>query len=554
MPASEAIQSAPETWPTGSDQDLDHAAALEAHDDNWRPRFNPWLVAFTVTLATFMEALDSSIANVALPHIAGTLSASQDESTWVLTSYLVSNAVVLPISGWLSNRLGRKRFYMSCVALFTATSFLCGLAPSLGMLVLFRIIQGAAGGGLQPSERAILADTFPPEKRSMAFALYGMAVVLAPAIGPTLGGWITDNYSWRWIFFLNIPVGIISLLLTQRIVEDPPYLKRVRKLIQGVDYYGLGLLVIFIGALQFMLDKGQENDWFSSRLIVACAVISAAGFLAFLWRELHTEHPIVDLRLYKLRNFATTQFVMLMIGISLYSTTVLIPQFLQQLMGYSAEQAGLALSAGGLVLIVLFPVAGFLGQKLDPRLLTTIGFILLTYGLYRITNISLGVSFATAVSWRVVMTIGMPFLFVPISVMTYVGVPREKNNEISGLTALARNLGGSIGISAVTTLLVRRQQTHQSYLSAHLNDSNSAYTQQLAGIAAALRQRAAISLPDSLYLAKARIYASLQQQALSLAYVDVIWILVATTAILIPIAYLMKKPDFAAKSDDVSVH
>ena len=554
MPASEAIQSAPETWPTGSDQDLDHAAALEAHDDNWRPRFNPWLVAFTVTLATFMEALDSSIANVALPHIAGTLSASQDESTWVLTSYLVSNAVVLPISGWLSNRLGRKRFYMSCVALFTATSFLCGLAPSLGMLVLFRIIQGAAGGGLQPSERAILADTFPPEKRSMAFALYGMAVVLAPAIGPTLGGWITDNYSWRWIFFLNIPVGIISLLLTQRIVEDPPYLKRVRKLIQGVDYYGLGLLVVFIGALQFMLDKGQENDWFSSRLIVACAVISAAGFLAFLWRELHTEHPIVDLRLYKLRNFATTQFVMLMIGISLYSTTVLIPQFLQQLMGYSAEQAGLALSAGGLVLIVLFPVAGFLGQKLDPRLLTTIGFILLTYGLYRITNISLGVSFATAVSWRVVMTIGMPFLFVPISVMTYVGVPREKNNEISGLTALARNLGGSIGISAVTPLLVRRQQTHQAYLAAHLTNANSAYTQQLAGIAAALRQRAAISLPDSLYLAKARIYASLQQQALSLAYVDVIWILVATTAILIPIAYLMKKPDFAAKSDDVSVH
>ncbi len=553
MPATQAIEEH-ELRPTGSSTEQDHAAALALHDDNWRPRFNPWLVAFTVTLATFMEALDSSIANVALPHIAGTLSASQDESTWVLTSYLVSNAVVLPISGWLSNRLGRKRFYMSCVALFTATSFLCGLAPSLGMLVLFRIIQGAAGGGLQPSERAILADTFPPEKRSMAFALYGMAVVLAPAIGPTLGGWITDNYSWRWIFFLNIPVGIISLLLTQRIVEDPPYLKRVRKLIQGVDYYGLGLLVVFIGALQFMLDKGQENDWFSSRLIVACAVISAAGFLAFLWRELHTEHPIVDLRLYKLRNFATTQFVMLMIGISLYSTTVLIPQFLQQLMGYSAEQAGLALSAGGLVLIVLFPVAGFLGQKLDPRLLTTIGFILLTYGLYRITNISLGVSFATAVSWRVVMTIGMPFLFVPISVMTYVGVPREKNNEISGLTALARNLGGSIGISAVTTLLVRRQQTHQTYLAAHLNDSNSAYTQQLAGIAAALRQRAAVSLPDSLYLAKARIYASLQQQALSLAYVDVIWILVGTTAILIPIAYLMKKPNFAAKSEDVSAH
>ena len=565
MPGTAAIEEKPESrislngsavaGPTlGRRDDRSHHAAHDDHDALWRPSFNPWLVAFTVTLATFMEALDSSIANVALPHIAGSLAASRDESTWVLTSYLVSNAVVLPISGWLSNRFGRKRFYMTCVALFTATSFLCGLAPSLGMLVLFRIIQGAAGGGLQPSERAILADTFPPEKRSMAFAIYGMAVVLAPAIGPTLGGWITDNYSWRWIFFLNIPVGIISLLLTNRIVEDPPYLKRVRALIQRVDYYGLGLLIVFIGALQLMLDKGQENDWFSSRLIVGCAFVSAIGFGIFLWHELRTAHPIVDLRLYKLRNFATTQFVMLMIGVALYSTTVLIPQFLQQLMGYSAEQAGMALSAGGLVIMVLFPLAGLLGQKFDPRLLTTIGFIMLTYGLYRMTDINLGVSFGTAVSWRVMMTIGLPFLFVPISVMTYVGVPREKNNEISGLTSLARNLGGSLGISAVTTLLVRRQQAHQNYLAAHLTSANSTYTQQLAGIASALRQRAALALPDATYLAKARIYDSLQRQALSLAYVDVIWILVATTAILIPIAYLMKKPDFAAKSTNVSTH
>ncbi|MHB1023267.1 MAG: DHA2 family efflux MFS transporter permease subunit [Acidobacteriaceae bacterium] len=526
------------TTATTRQLEMDMAAEHEA----WMPRFNPWVIAFTVTLATFMEALDSSIANVALPHIAGSLAASQDEATWVLTSYLVSNAVVLPISGWISNRIGRKRFYMTCVALFTITSLLCGLAPTLGMLVFFRVIQGAAGGGLQPSERAILADTFAPEKRSMAFAVYGMAVVLAPAIGPTLGGWITDNYSWRWIFFLNIPVGILSILLTQRIVEDPPYLKKVRAMLGSVDYYGLGLLVVAIGGLQIMLDKGQEDDWFSSRFIITCAVLAAVGFLFFIYRELNTEHPIVDLRLYKLRNFATTQFVMLTIGVSLYSTTVLIPQFLQELMGYSAQQAGMALSAGGLVLMILFPLAGWLGQKVDLRLLTTIGFIVLTFGLYRITNINLGISFMDAVSWRVVMTMGMPFLFIPISVMTYVGVPYHKNNEISGLTSLARNVGGSIGISFVTTLLTRRQQAHQNYLAAHLNASNPTLQQQINGIAGTLKTKAAMASPDAIYHAQARIYANLRMQARALAYVDVIWVLVVLTACLIPVAYIMKKP------------
>ncbi len=250
-----------------------HGDDSDFHYEHWTPRFNPWVITFTVTLATFMESLDSSIANVSLPHIAGTLGATYEEATWVLTSYLVSNAIILPISGWIANRIGRKRFYMSCVALFTIFSFLCGLANSLTMLVIFRVIQGAAGGGLQPSERAILADTFPPEKRSMAFALYGMAVVVAPAIGPTIGGWITDSYTWRWIFFLNIPVGIVSMLLTQRIVEDPPYLKRVRKTLGGIDGIGLGLLALTIGALQLMLDKGQEKDWFGSHLIVACGLV-----------------------------------------------------------------------------------------------------------------------------------------------------------------------------------------------------------------------------------------------------------------------------------------
>ena len=358
-------------------------------DETWKPRFNPWVIAFTVTLATFMEALDSSIANVALPHIAGSLGASYDEATWVLTSYLVSNAIILPISGWIANRIGRKRFYMSCVVAFTIFSFCCGLASSLALLILFRIFQGAAGGGLQPSERAILADTFSPEKRSVAFALYGMAVVVAPAIGPTIGGWITDNYSWRWIFFLNIPVGILSIVLTSRIVEDPPYLKRVRKKLGSVDGIGLGLLAVTIGALQIMLDKGQEKDWFGSHLIVTCAFLAGIGFIVFLWRELTAKHPIIDLSLYRSRNFSMTQLVMLVIGASLYATTVMIPQFLQEIMGYTATEAGMVLSLGGLVLIVLLPIVGFIGQKVDPRAMICFGFAWVSFGIWRISSLDL---------------------------------------------------------------------------------------------------------------------------------------------------------------------
>jgi DHA2 family multidrug resistance protein len=514
--------------------------AVSFHD-TWRPRANPWVIAITVTLATFMEALDSSIANVALPHIAGTLSASTDEGTWVLTSYLVANAVVLPISAWISNRIGRKRFYMSCVALFTLTSFLCGLAPSLGMLVFFRVIQGAAGGGLQPSEQSILADTFPPAKRAMAFAFYGMAVVLAPAIGPTVGGWITDNYTWRWIFFLNIPVGVISLLLTNRVVEDPPYVDELRKRRTPVDYYGLGLLVVFIGALQMLLDKGQEDDWFGSRFIVTCTVLAAVGFIIFLWRELSVDHPIVDLRLFKKRNFAMTQLVMFMVGASLYSTTVLIPQYLQQVMGYSARDAGMAISAGGLVLMFLFPVAGFLTPKLDPRLLVTCGFIMTTFGLIRMTNLNLGIDFFTAVSWRAVIAVGLPFLFVPINTMCYVGIPQNKNNEVSGMTSLMRNVGGSVGIAFVTTLLVRREQAHLGYLGAHVTDGSAPYM-RMEGAMQGAWQGSGLAKTDAAHHAAAQIFEMMRVQARTLAYVDTIWVLVTLTACLIPIAYLMKRP------------
>lgn len=516
------------------------------HYEHWTPRFNPWIIAFTVTLATFMEALDSSIANVALPHIAGSLGASYNEATWVLTSYLVSNAIVLPISGWIANRIGRKRFYMSCVVLFTIFSFLCGLANSLFMLVFFRVIQGAAGGGLQPSERAILADTFAPEKRSMAFALYGMAVVVAPAIGPTIGGWITDNYTWRWIFFLNIPVGILSILLTSRIVEDPPYLKRLRKKAGGIDGIGLGLLALTIGALQIMLDKGQEKDWFGSPVIVICAFLAGIGFILFLWRELTAEHPVIDLSMYRKRNFAMTQLVMLVIGAALYSTTVMIPQFLQEIMGYTATEAGWVLSLGGVVLIVLLPIVGFLGQKLDPRAMICFGFAWVSFGIWRIASLNLNISFWDAASWRVIMVLGMPFLFVPITVMSYVGVPQEKNNEVSGLTALARNIGGSLGISFISTMLVRRAQVHQQFLSAHIYPASPSYRIFQHSMAGALQAKG-YSPAGADAASAGRIYNMMVQQANTLAYIDTVHVLVILTVCLIPIGYLMKKPRFRPK-------
>jgi MFS transporter, DHA2 family, multidrug resistance protein len=512
-------------------------------DETWKPRFNPWVIAFTVTLATFMEALDSSIANVALPHIAGSLSASYEEATWILTSYLVSNAIVLPISGWIANRIGRKRFYMGCVAGFTIFSFCCGLANSLGLLIVFRILQGAAGGGLQPSERAILADTFAPHKRSLAFAIYGMAVVVAPAIGPTIGGWITDNYTWRWIFFLNIPVGILSMLLTSRIVEDPPYLARMRKKIGSIDGIGLGLLALTIGALQIMLDKGQEKDWFGSQLIVTCACIAGIGLIVFLWRELTTAHPIIDLSLYRSRNFSMTQLVMLVIGAALYATTVMIPQFLQEIIGYTATEAGMVLSLGGLVLIVLLPIVGFIGQKIDPRAMICFGFAWVSFGIWRISSLDLTISFWDAASWRVIMVLGMPFLFVPISVMSYVGVPQEKNNEVSGLTALARNIGGSVGISFISTMLVRRAQVHQNYLAAHVYPSSANYRILDRGFGG-MMQIQGYSAAGATSRAMAHTYNLMVQQANVLAYIDTIHALVILTVCLIPIGYLMKKPRF----------
>jgi MFS transporter, DHA2 family, multidrug resistance protein len=508
--------------------------------EEWRPAVNPWIIAIAVTLATFMEVLDTSIANVALPHIAGSLSAGQDESTWVLTSYLVSNAIVLPLSGWLSSIVGRKRFYMGCVALFTVSSFLCGFAPNLPALIIFRILQGAGGGGLQPSEQAILADTFPPAKRGMAFAVYGIAVVMAPAIGPTLGGWITDNYSWRWIFFVNIPVGILSLLLTSRLIQDPPYFKRRKLSETKIDYVGLGFVALGLGALQIVLDKGQRDDWFESNFILILAIVSAASLLFVIWWEWRHKDPIIDLHLFSERTFAVSNLLMFMLGFALLGSTLLLPLFLQTLMGYTAELSGMALSPGGFAIMICMPVVGWLLSRYDARYLLVFGLSMLSFSLFQMTNFDLNIDFKTAVYARVLQAIGLAFLFVPINTSAYAYLPREKNNAASGLMNLARNIGGSVGISFVTTMLDRRTQKHLSDLMGHLSGTNAQFQSTLLGLSQQFIAHGA-SAPDAQRQAYALVQNTVQRQATMLSYLDNFHILGYAILAMIPMVFLMKR-------------
>jgi len=513
---------------------------------------NPWVIAVTVTLATFMEVLDTSIANVALPHISGNLSAGADESTWVLTSYLVSNAIVLPLSGWLSSLIGRKRFYMSCVALFTVSSFLCGLAPSLGVLVLFRIIQGIGGGGLQPSEQAILNDTFPLEKRGMAFAVYGLAVVVAPTIGPWLGGWITDNFSWRWIFYINVPVGIISLLLTSVLVSDPPYMKRASvKRGFRIDYIGIGLISLGLGSMQIILDKGQRDDWLSSNFIVCFFVLMIIGIVAGIFWELREKEPVVDLRMLKDRNFALSTLAMFFLGFVLYSSTVLIPQLLQELLGYTAQLAGMALSPGGAVIMCMMPVVGFLVSKVDTRILITFGCIVSSTALFVMAGWNLGLDYRHAVLARMLQSFGLAFLFIPINVSAFAYVPREKTNMGTGIINLARNIGASVGIATVTTLLQRRTQVHQSQLTEHVNGYSAAYRNMLNGTQTRLVS-AGSGLAQASAQAHGMIYNTVQRQAAMLAFLDNFKMLGVVFLAVVPVLLLLKKPK--ARSGNVPVH
>jgi DHA2 family multidrug resistance protein len=512
----------------------------------WTGGHNPWVIALVVTMATFMEVLDTSIANVSLPHIAGNLSVSLDESTWVLTSYLVSNAIVLPISGWISSKIGRKRFYMSCVALFTLSSFLCGIAPTLPTLIFCRVLQGIGGGGLGPSEQAILADTFPPARRGMAMAVYGMAVVLAPAIGPTLGGFITDNFSWRWVFFINVPVGIASLLLSSRIVTDPPHLRQARERSGGVDWIGLGLIATGLAALEIVLDKGQEEDWFHSAFVTGSTLVAVVCLVSFVVWEWHHESPIVDVRMFQRRSFAVANGLMVILGLSLFGSTVLLPQYLQVLMGYTAEQSGMALSPGGVLIILMLPFVGRMVGKLDPRLLIATGFVILSASLFYMSRkIDLQMDFPTAVKLRCFQAAGMAFLFVPIQTISYAGVPVQKYNQVSGIMNLSRNMGGDLGIAFVTTLIARRSQVHQATLSAHTTGYSVAYQARLNGMIGAFQHGGASSL-QALRQATAAMYRQLVLQATQLAYLDALFYLGVMTAVMVPLVWVAKRPQAGA--------
>jgi MFS transporter, DHA2 family, multidrug resistance protein len=516
---------------------------VAAPTEVFTPKFNPWLVAVVVAMAAFMEVLDTSIANVALPHIAGNVGASNDESTWVLTSYLVSNAIVLPISGWLASTFGRKRFFMLCIFMFTLSSLLCGAAPTLGTLILFRVLQGAGGGGLQPMAQAILADTFPPQKRGLAFALYGITAIMAPTIGPTLGGWITDNYSWRWIFYINLPVGILALFLVFRMVEDPPYLVRARAAAVRVDYIGISLLALGIGALQVVLDKGQEDDWFGSHFIVTLAVVSALSLISLVFWELRQKAPIIDMRMFKEFNFAVSCVMIFFLGVLLFSSLVMMPQFLQTLMGYTAESAGLVLSGAGLVILLEMPVVGQLTTKVPTKYIIAFGWFCLAIGMYVSTKqVDLLISFRSASQLRIVQSFGLGFLFVPITLSAYIGVPSEKGNAVAGLINFMRNIGSSVGTSMVTTMLARRAQFHQNIMTYHATNYDPAFRSQLQGLTNQL-VHAGATPPDAQAQAYGRLYQSVQVQSQTLAYIDTYMLLAIAASIMFVLAFIVRRND-----------
>ena len=518
----------------------------------WKPKVNPWLIAFVVSLAAFMEVLDTSIANVALPHIGGNMGASSDESTWVLTSYLVSNAIVLPITGWLVSLVGRKRFFLICISLFTVSSLFCGIAPSLGILLLSRVIQGAGGGGLQPMAQAILADTFPPEKRGLAFSVYGVTAVVAPSIGPTLGGWITDNYTWRWIFLMNLPVGLLALFLVIKYVEDPPFLKRLTLKESRVDYIGFGFLAIGIAFLQIVLDKGQEDDWFGSNFIVTLSVISIICLVFLVIWELRVKEPILDIRLFRNLNFATSSVMMFMVGAASFSTTVLMPQFLQSLMGYTAQSAGMVLSAAAVVLLIELPLVGQLTGRIQARYLIAFGWAVLTIAMFYSTRrIDLEISFASATWLRIAQYVPIGFIFIPATMVAYLGLPQDKSNAVAGLINFVRNIGSSVGTSAVTTILARRAQVHQAMLASHTGLGDPSFRDSSAALTDRLGQ-SGVGRPDMQSLT--RLYETMLNQASTLSYIDTFWILGVAAAIMFFLTFLLRKNNPRGPRGQVLAH
>ena len=506
----------------------------------WKPRVNPWLIAMTVALAAFMEVLDTSIANVALPHIAGSLGASTDEGTWVLTSYLVANAIVLPLGGWASNVMGRRNFFVFCITIFTISSFLCGAAPTLPLLLLFRVLQGAGGGGLQPMAQAIMADSFEPHKRGQAFALYGLVAVLAPSIGPTLGGWITDNFTWRWIFFINIPVGIVAFFLVTRMVEDPPWIKPDRTLLKRMDYLGLSFLTIAMGGLQIMLDKGEENDWFSSNFIRFFAFLFVFGMVSLVWWEWRRKEPLINLRVFRFKNFAICCFLMALVGGVLNANTVLQPQFMQQLLGWTATTAGLALTAGGVTLVFMMPLAGFATGKISARTLTVVGFLLFLISFRYAANVTtLDMTFSAASWLRVVQMLPLPFCFISITTAAYVGMPKEDSNQVAGLINFSRNIGGSILIALTNAQVTTRSMWHEQHLQSAMTPSSISYQQHLSALSGFFG--GSFGGSNGAGMALANMYDQLNRQAAMQGYQDVYMELSYMSIGLVVLAFLLSK-------------
>jgi MFS transporter, DHA2 family, multidrug resistance protein len=504
-----------------------------------QPAINKWLITITVMLPTVMEIIDTSVANVALPHMQGSLNAGTDEITWVLTSYLVSNAVVLPMTGWLARVFGRKRFLMSCITLFTIASLLCGAAPTLAMLIFFRILQGAAGGALIPISQAILMETFPPNQRGMAMAIFGVGAMFGPIVGPALGGWITDNLTWRWIFYINLPIGMIAVLMCAFFLFDPGYLKRTGEAIK-IDYWGLFLLTAGMGALQVVLDKGQQDDWFNSSFIITFSIITVVSLIALVWVELTHEHPIINLRLFKNISFSAGNFIMFVVGFCLYGSIVMIPLFLQTLMGYSATDAGMVLAPGGVATLITMPLVGAMLQKRDGRKIVFCGLLIGATAMFFMQRLSLQAAYVDFVWPRVVLGVGLAMIFVPLTTVTLATIPRQEMGNATGMFNLLRNIGGSVGIAVAATLLSRREQFYQTSLVSHATSSSTVWQMRLHELKQALIVKG-ISTAQADQTALAMLYGAVRRQAGALAFNYVFWVIGIAFLSIIPLLLLLKK-------------
>jgi DHA2 family multidrug resistance protein len=529
--------------------DLRPRETMTAENPTVSPQVNPWMVAVSVMLATFMVVLDSSIANVALPHIAGSLSASTDESTWVLTSYLVSNGIMLPASGWLARRIGRKRLLMLSILAFTGASMLCGIAVNMPMLILARILQGAGGGGMQPLAQAILLEGFPPDMHGKAMAAYGVGIVVAPVVGPTLGGWITDSYTWRWIFYINLPVGLLALFMANLYVWDPPYLRHKTRV--AIDGIGFGLMAVWLGAMQLVLDKGQEADWFGATWICWTAAISVLAFLAFVARELLHRDPLVQLRILLNRNFLFGTMIAGLYGVALYGLTALMPLFLQTVLGYSALASGLAVSPRGLGSVVAMILVGMVSNRIDNRVLLAFGFAVFGYSALVLSDVNLTISMGSVAIPNFINGFGGGFVFVPLTTMTMGLLKKTEIGNAAGIYNLVRNIGGSIGISALTANLVRGAQVHQNYLAAQVSPNDPAAGTALAGLAAHFQVFGADAVTAHRE-ALGALYGSMQQQAAVLAYADNFRLLGYLTLASIPLVLLLKRPRAGEKSKEIA--